>query len=129
MSEVFGISSDEIRERIKEAIAAGKVYTDEEIRLILEKFSPLSFALTVTGMPLSDNIMEHYLLPNGPFTMLALVEGGYKLPKGLSYWLSNQSYIIDKEPGYNRMLLTIFKDNSIMLRKWQRYANGIRELS
>jgi hypothetical protein len=77
-------------------------------------------------MPLSDHIMEHYILPTGPLTMLVLLEGGYTLPNGLSYWLSSEDYISNRAIGYDRALLKLFKDNSIMLRKWQRYAERIR---
>jgi hypothetical protein len=117
---------DVARSQIIEDVKAGKVYTDDEIIGLLPHVGGYTFAESVTGMPLSDRIMEHYILPTGPLTMLALLEGGYSLPNGLSYWLSREDYIIDKGPGYDRTLLNLFKDNSIMLRKWQRYAERIR---
>jgi hypothetical protein len=64
-----------------------------------------------------------------PTSLKILRDAGYQFStKELNEFLTTERWIVEKPAGYINMLKLFFGDSSIMFRKWERYAEGVRTL-
>lgn len=81
----------------------------------------------LSNMP---EVYKRYMLDTMLPTSLSLLSSiGYVWTRDeLNEYLTCESWIIKCPKSYDNTLKFIFKDNSIMLNKWVRYAEGVRSL-
>jgi hypothetical protein len=82
---------------------------------------------TVADMP---DVYKQYMLSSMLPTSLTILRiEGYKWNVNeLNEYLTYERWILNCKQSYSSMLREVFKDNSIMYRKWVRYSNGVRDL-
>lgn len=87
----------------------------------------------IKGYGRVSGIPEHLLeanLKHGPIALYQLIKNqGYKPSRVLiNQVLSNELWIRTYHISYDKLLQVIYISNEIMLRKWKRYAEGVRSL-
>jgi hypothetical protein len=86
----------------------------------------------IKGVGYLQVIPEHLLeviCKHGPIGLRQVIDKGYEPSKELiNQVLSCERWIQAYPSGYNKLLGSIYGNNSIMFRKWERYAEGVRSL-
>lgn len=80
-----------------------------------------------TLIPISDRILDKIM--ESPSAMDALGEYNYQFkPERLKQVLSSSNFIINSPEGYTKFVKHYFKDNTVLMNKWLRYAENVREM-
>lgn len=81
-----------------------------------------------TLVPISDRILDKIM--NDTAAIAALGQYDYKFnPERLKQVLSNTDFIILRPEDYTKFVQHYLKDNAILMNKWLRYANNVREMN
>jgi hypothetical protein len=115
-------------------IESGFPISIEELIAITNDLGNASIVLkTVVDSGITSNLpdvyvtwIQEWLLPG---SLCVLKHAGYQFSnKELGTFLSYPLWIEFYAHSYTTAIQLLFKDNSIMLRKWERYAENVRSL-
>lgn len=115
-------------------IESGFTLSIDELIAISNDFGNAGIVLeTVVGCGITSDLPDVYVnwIQNclSPVSLCSLKKAGYQFSqKELSTFLSCPNWIEFYSLSYTTALLVLFKDNTVMINKWQRYAKNVRSL-
>lgn len=117
-------------------LRAGANITDNVIEFAMDHCGP-NYTIRVllrtkkpdgTLVPISDRILDKIM--NHTAAIAALGQYDYKFtPERLKQVLSNTDFIILRPEDYTEFVQHYLKDNTVLMNKWLRYANNVREMN
>jgi hypothetical protein len=86
----------------------------------------------IRGVGKLSSIPDHLYVANmkhGPIGLRTLLKDGYEPSKELiNQVLTSEQWIVVHSISYSKLVKSIYGSNSIMIHKWERYAEGVRSL-
>jgi hypothetical protein len=120
---------------LPDLIKAGANITDNVIEFAMDHAGPNYTIRTILRtkkpdgslIPISDRILDKIM--NHTAAIAALGHYNYKFtPERLKQVLSNSDFITLRPEAYTEFVQQYFKDNTILMNKWLRYAENVRDL-